>query len=75
MSCAVTPHLLDYLEEYRACFRGQRGVFRLFPSVDIVVDGEGELTFVDLLLARLDAAGVGDLDPVDGSPSAAMGSW
>jgi radical SAM superfamily enzyme YgiQ (UPF0313 family) len=30
--------------------------FRLFPDVDIVVNGEGELTFVDLIRARLDGA-------------------
>ncbi|CCH31872.1 Radical SAM domain-containing protein [Saccharothrix espanaensis DSM 44229] len=31
-------------------------VFRLFPSVDVVVNGEGELTFVELLRARLSGA-------------------
>ncbi|MEV6923819.1 KedN5 family methylcobalamin-dependent radical SAM C-methyltransferase [Dactylosporangium sp. NPDC051485] len=31
-------------------------VFRLFPEIDVVVNGEGEFTFRDLLLARLDGA-------------------
>ena len=41
-------------------------VFRIYPSVDVVVNGEGEFTFVDLLLARLDGADVVDLDAIDG---------
>ncbi|GAA2139266.1 hypothetical protein GCM10009760_21290 [Kitasatospora kazusensis] len=34
-------------------YQGDR-VFAMFPEVDIVVNGEGELTFRDLLLANLD---------------------
>jgi radical SAM superfamily enzyme YgiQ (UPF0313 family) len=41
-------------------------VFRLHPHVDIVVNGEGEFTFCDLLNARLDSADIPDLDAVPG---------
>lgn len=41
-------------------------VFRMFPEVDVVVNGEGELTFRELLRARLDGAGRHDLGGVDG---------
>jgi hypothetical protein len=41
-------------------------VFRLFPEVDIVVNGEGELTFRDILKARIDGASPQDLDKIAG---------
>jgi radical SAM superfamily enzyme YgiQ (UPF0313 family) len=41
-------------------------VFRLHPSVDVVVNGEGEFVFTDLLAARLRAADICDLDNVNG---------
>lgn len=41
-------------------------VFRTFPEVDVVVNGEGELTFRDLLNARLDGADRRDLRSVAG---------
>jgi radical SAM C-methyltransferase len=41
-------------------------VFRLFPEVDVVVNGEGELVFKDLLNARLDGASRHGLDAVPG---------
>ncbi|WP_432994450.1 KedN5 family methylcobalamin-dependent radical SAM C-methyltransferase [Dactylosporangium sp. CA-233914] len=41
-------------------------VFRLFPEVDIVVNGEGEFTFRDILLARLAGAGPHRLHDVAG---------
>ncbi|OLR94837.1 KedN5 family methylcobalamin-dependent radical SAM C-methyltransferase [Actinokineospora bangkokensis] len=40
-------------------------VFRLFPDVDVIVNGEGELTFAELLHARI-AAGPTDLTGVLG---------
>ncbi|MEU0336045.1 KedN5 family methylcobalamin-dependent radical SAM C-methyltransferase [Streptomyces sp. NPDC006193] len=40
--------------------------FRLFPDVDVVVNGEGELTFRDLLHAHLDGAGRDELGHIDG---------
>ena len=45
--------------------QGER-LFRLFPQLDVVVNGEGEFTFRDLLLARLDGRGRHDLHGVDG---------
>ncbi|WP_326557444.1 KedN5 family methylcobalamin-dependent radical SAM C-methyltransferase [Micromonospora sp. NBC_01796] len=41
-------------------------VFRLYPEVDVVVNGEGELTFVELLRARLAGVRPDDLEPVLG---------
>lgn len=40
--------------------------FRLFPEVDVVVNGEGELTFTELLRARLDGASRRDLGTIAG---------
>lgn len=45
--------------------QGER-LFRLFPELDVVVNGEGEFTFRDLLLACLDGHGPRDLHTVDG---------
>ncbi|MGW7533027.1 KedN5 family methylcobalamin-dependent radical SAM C-methyltransferase [Amycolatopsis sp. NPDC054798] len=41
-------------------------VFGMHPYVDVVVNGEGEFTFRDLLLARLDRTPVRSLHGVDG---------
>jgi radical SAM C-methyltransferase len=41
-------------------------VFRMFPEVDIVVNGEGELTFRDLARAYLDGARTADLAAIPG---------
>lgn len=41
-------------------------VFRLVPEVDVVVNGEGELTFPELIRAKLHGARVDDLEPVLG---------
>jgi len=41
-------------------------VFRLFPEVDVVVNGEGELVFKDLLNARLDGVSRHSLDAIPG---------
>ncbi|WP_216893562.1 KedN5 family methylcobalamin-dependent radical SAM C-methyltransferase [Nocardia alni] len=42
-------------------------VFRLFPHVDVVVNGEGEFTFRELLLTRLqNACAPADLDAIQG---------
>jgi radical SAM C-methyltransferase len=41
-------------------------VFRMFPDVDVVVNGEGELTFRDLLSARLSGMSRRDLPHVPG---------
>lgn len=41
-------------------------VFRMFPEVDVVINGEGELTFRDLLRAYLDGADRHDLAGIDG---------
>lgn len=41
-------------------------VFRMNPAVDIVVNGEGELVFVDLLNAYLDGASSGALQEISG---------
>lgn len=41
-------------------------VFSSHPYVDIVVNGEGEFTFRDLLLARLDGTSVRELHDVEG---------
>jgi radical SAM superfamily enzyme YgiQ (UPF0313 family) len=41
-------------------------VFRMHPYVDVVVNGEGEFTFRDLLLAHLDEMPVRALHHVDG---------
>ncbi|MFD0886624.1 KedN5 family methylcobalamin-dependent radical SAM C-methyltransferase, partial [Streptosporangium algeriense] len=41
-------------------------VFRMFPEVDVVVNGEGEFTFRELLSARLGGAGRHDLHEVRG---------
>ncbi|XTZ19039.1 KedN5 family methylcobalamin-dependent radical SAM C-methyltransferase [Micromonospora echinospora] len=46
-------------------WQGER-VFRMFPDVDIVVNGEGEFTFRDLLRARLGGTGKHDLGAVEG---------
>ncbi|WHT23334.1 KedN5 family methylcobalamin-dependent radical SAM C-methyltransferase [Crossiella sp. CA-258035] len=40
--------------------------FRMFPDVDIVVNGEGELTFCDLVAAYLDGGSRHDLGAVEG---------
>jgi radical SAM superfamily enzyme YgiQ (UPF0313 family) len=45
--------------------QGER-TFRTFPEVDVVVNGEGELVFRDLLLRYLDGSGPDDLSAVDG---------
>lgn len=41
-------------------------VFRLYPDVDIVVDGEGELVFADLLAAHLEGRSPRELDDIGG---------
>jgi radical SAM superfamily enzyme YgiQ (UPF0313 family) len=41
-------------------------VFRMFPDVDVVVNGEGELTFAELLRRRLDDSSVRSLGTVAG---------
>jgi radical SAM superfamily enzyme YgiQ (UPF0313 family) len=41
-------------------------VFRMFPEVDVVVNGEGELTFAELLRARLGGASRHDLAGIEG---------
>nr|BAU09320.1 B12 dependent radical SAM methyltransferase [Streptomyces roseoverticillatus] len=41
-------------------------VFRMFPEVDVVVNGEGEITFRELLRARLDGADRRELHAVAG---------
>ncbi|CAM3010892.1 KedN5 family methylcobalamin-dependent radical SAM C-methyltransferase [Saccharomonospora xinjiangensis] len=41
-------------------------VFALHPYVDVVVNGEGEFTFRDLLLARLDERSPRELHDIDG---------
>jgi len=41
-------------------------VFQMFPVVDVVVNGEGEFVFRDLLRARLDGAGDAGLAPITG---------
>lgn len=41
-------------------------VFAMFPAVDLVVNGEGELTFLDILRARLAGRAVSDLGDVPG---------
>jgi radical SAM C-methyltransferase len=40
--------------------------FRLYPAVDVVVDGEGEFVFADLLAARLAGGSPRELDAIDG---------
>ncbi|MGN6255980.1 MAG: KedN5 family methylcobalamin-dependent radical SAM C-methyltransferase [Solirubrobacterales bacterium] len=40
--------------------------FRLYPPVDVVVDGEGEFVFADLLAARLAGESPRELDAIDG---------
>ncbi len=40
--------------------------FRLYPAVDVVVDGEGEFVFADLLAARLAGKSPRELDAIDG---------
>jgi radical SAM superfamily enzyme YgiQ (UPF0313 family) len=41
-------------------------VFRMYPEVDVVINGEGELTFRELLRAYLDGAGRNDLGSIVG---------
>ncbi|MBC9000571.1 MULTISPECIES: KedN5 family methylcobalamin-dependent radical SAM C-methyltransferase [Micromonospora] len=41
-------------------------VFRLYPEIDVVVNGEGELTFLDLLRARLAGVAPDALGDVQG---------
>jgi radical SAM C-methyltransferase len=41
-------------------------VFRMFPEVDVVVNGEGELTFRDVLSAYLDGVSRHDLSAIAG---------
>lgn len=41
-------------------------VFRMFPEVDIVINGEGELTFRDLMRAYLDGASKHELGGIAG---------
>lgn len=41
-------------------------VFRMYPEVDVVINGEGELTFRELLLAYLDGATKHDLGSIVG---------
>lgn len=41
-------------------------VFRLYPSVDVIVNGEGEITFRELVRARLAGTGVQALDGLAG---------
>ncbi len=41
-------------------------VFRMFPEVDVVINGEGELTFRELLRAYLDGASRHDLGAIAG---------
>ncbi|WP_424535038.1 KedN5 family methylcobalamin-dependent radical SAM C-methyltransferase [Sphaerisporangium viridialbum] len=41
-------------------------VFRLFPAVDVIVNGEGELVFRDLVNAHLDGRPVHDLGHIEG---------
>jgi radical SAM superfamily enzyme YgiQ (UPF0313 family) len=43
-----------------------RRTFSMFPQVDIVVDGEGELTFMDLMRAQLAGASCHALDDIAG---------
>jgi len=45
--------------------QGKR-TFAMFPQVDVVVDGEGELTFVDLMRCMLAEVSRHDLESVDG---------
>jgi radical SAM superfamily enzyme YgiQ (UPF0313 family) len=40
--------------------------FRVYPDVDVVVDGEGEFVFADLLAARLAGESPNALDAIDG---------
>ncbi|MDH6128357.1 KedN5 family methylcobalamin-dependent radical SAM C-methyltransferase [Kitasatospora sp. GP82] len=41
-------------------------LFRQYPEVDIIVNGEGELTFAELLKARLAGRASSDLDDIPG---------
>src|SRR5262249_35607263 len=41
-------------------------VFRMFPEVDVIVNGEGELVFRDLLTAHLDGVSSQDLGDIAG---------
>ena len=41
-------------------------LFRLYPAVDVIVNGEGELTFTELVKARLDGVPVTRLGSVKG---------
>jgi radical SAM superfamily enzyme YgiQ (UPF0313 family) len=40
--------------------------FRIYPAVDVVVDGEGEFVFADLLAAHLAGQSASALDTIDG---------
>ena len=45
---------------------------RLYPAIDVVVNGEGEFIFRDILQAYLGGLNKNELDHIPGSPSSAM---